>query len=103
MNTKTYRQGDVLLIPVDEIPAGKVKTKKICLALGEVTGHHHSIFSGGAVGFADDEEALAEFVQVEQEVEVEHQEHDNIALPPGKYRSAIQHEYTPEALKKVAD
>ena len=46
MNNKKniFRQGDVLLVPVKEIPSGLVQTKKVTLALGEVTGHHHTVF-----------------------------------------------------------
>lgn len=103
MKQATYRQGDVLLIPVNEIPANLKRTKKVTLAYGEVTGHHHSIFSG-AVGFADDENGVAEYLQVEDSVaDLVHQEHDVIELPAGKYRSVIQSEYTPEAIRNVAD
>lgn len=101
--TKTYRQGDVLIIPVDSIPQGKKQTKRIRLANGEVTGHHHSIFDQGAVGYADDEESLTEFLDVSTPVELEHQEHDTITIGPGKYRSVIQSEYTPQEIRRVAD
>lgn len=103
MNKNTYRQGDVLLIPVNEIPNNLVKTKKVTLALGEVTGHHHTIFDG-AVGFADDEQALAQFIEVTGKgADLTHQEHETISIPAGKYRSVIQSEYTPEAIRNVAD
>ncbi len=100
---KIYRQGDVLIITVDSIPKGKKQTKIIRLANGEVTGHHHSIFSSGAIGFADDENGLTEFLDVSAPVELEHQEHDTITIPPGIYRSVIQSEYTPKEIRKVAD
>jgi len=102
-NKSIYRQGDVLLIPISEIPSNVVKTKLVRLANGEVTGHHHSIFSDNAVGFADDENSLAEFVDVLSPVDLVHQEHETITLPPGKYRSVIQSEYTPQEVKRVAD
>lgn len=102
MKNTQYRQGDVLLIPVNDIPSNLKKTKKVRLANGEVTGHHHSIFSG-AVGFADEEEALAQFVEVSEPTELVHQEHAPISIPPGKYQSVIQSEYSPEAIRRVAD
>ena len=43
---KTYRQGDVLIRQVNEIPSqAKVKKNvgRIVLAYGEVTGHAHAI------------------------------------------------------------
>ena len=90
-----YRQGDVLIIPVSKIPSDMKRTKRITLALGEVTGHHHSI-SYGAIGYADDENSLAEYVEVDSDsADLTHQEHDTISLPKGKYRKIIQVEYTP--------
>ena len=105
-NKNTYqqaRQGDVLLIRVNEIPSGKATTSRIRLANGEVTGHHHSIFDQGAVGFADDETALAEYIDVSTSVDLVHQEHGAITVPPGKYRSVVQSEYTPKEIKRVPD
>jgi hypothetical protein len=100
---KIYRQGDVLIIPVDTIPTGLTRTKKVTLALGEVTGHHHSILEG-AIGFADNETELTEYFSVESEsANLTHQEHDTISLPQGNYRKVIQVEYTPAELRNVAD
>jgi hypothetical protein len=98
-----YRQGDVLIIPVDNIPNHLVKTKRVTLALGEVTGHHHSI-SYGAVGYSNNENSLSDYFEVEEEsANLTHQEHDTITLPKGKYRKVIQVEYTPQEIRNVAD
>lgn len=103
MNKNIYRQGDVLVVPVKSIPKNLKQTKKVCLALGEVTGHHHSI-SDGAVGFADDENALATYFEVQSAIaDLTHQEHATISLPAGKYRNIIQSEYTPEEIRNVRD
>lgn len=100
---KIYRQGDVLIMPVSSIPKNKVKTNKVTLALGEVTGHHHSI-SFGAIGYADDEKALAEYFEIKgASADLTHQEHDTITIPKGKYRKIIQVEYTPQEIRNVAD
>jgi len=98
-----YRQGDVLLIPINSIPEGKKKTKKCTLALGESTGHHHTI-ENGAIGYADDEISTAEYIAVEKALaKLEHQEHATIQLPRGNYKVIIQSEYAPEAIKRVSD
>ena len=99
---KPCRQGDVLVLPVNTFPEGLVKTNKVTLALGEVTGHHHTIHNG-AIGYADDEDALAEYFEVFENADLTHQEHDPITFRPGKYRNVIQVQYTPEALIQVAD
>ena len=95
-------QGDVIVTQINSFPKGLVQTKKVTLALGEVTGHHHTIHQG-AVGYADNEDALAEYFEVFENANLTHQEHDAITLRPGKYRSVIQVQYTPEALIQVAD
>jgi hypothetical protein len=106
MNAKLYRQGDVLIMPIKNIPnKNKLKkTKRCTLALGEVTGHHHTIHDG-AVGYADDELGLAKFVEVinSDGGALTHQEHDTIVLPEGLYKVIGQVEYTPERLRRVAD
>jgi hypothetical protein len=110
MKTKTtktgkemYRQGDVLIMRTDEIPSDLVKTNKCTLALGEATGHHHTIFDN-AIGYASSIESLAEYFEVTNETaDLVHQEHDTIQIPNGKWKAVIQVEYTPEELKNVAD
>jgi hypothetical protein len=103
-SNKVYRQGDVLICRVDKIPDGLIKTKRVTLAFGEVTGHHHTIESG-AVGYAEkDENGLASFFEVTKDVAtLTHQEHEAIELPKGTYESSIQVEYTPQAIRRVAD
>lgn len=104
MNTKLYRQGDVLVIPVSTIPTDTLKqTKRVTLALGEVTGHHHSIDVMEAVGYGTSEDGLASYFEASSDVELTHQEHDTITIPPGKYRSVRQSEYSPSAIRNVAD
>lgn len=106
MNKKSiYRQGDVLITPVDNIPTNLKKTERCTLALGEVTGHHHSILDGNAVGYANDAKSLAQYVRVTNSkgASLTHQEHDTIVLPEGTYKVHGQVEYTPERLQRVAD
>ena len=101
---KLYRQGDVLLIPTKEIPSSLKRTERCTLALGEVTGHHHTV-ERGAIGYADDPKSLAKYVNVTSKngAPLTHQEHDTIVLPEGKYKVIGQVEYTPERLARVAD
>lgn len=105
----TARQGDVLLVPVHEIPAGLVAVPLDCgrvvLAYGEVTGHAHVIDRPDVVQFlaADLDEMSDRFLRVEQEVKVVHDEHDPVVLAPGDYRVVRQREYTPERIIRVAD
>ena len=102
------RQGDVCLIAVDAIPeeakAQKIKGKKVILALGEATGHHHrfefmntdhnvKLFHGGG----------ARYLEVERPAELLHEEHSTVQVPAGKYLLPVQTEYSPAELRQVAD
>ncbi|HEX3049816.1 MAG TPA: hypothetical protein VHP83_04110 [Aggregatilineaceae bacterium] len=104
-----YRQGDVLIVPVDEIPEGSLvgeAGERIVLAAGEATGHAHTITSDQVTVWHriqhDNNEAQI-FLQVMTPVDVEHQEHAPITLPPGLYRVVRQREYDPEENRRVAD
>jgi hypothetical protein len=103
-----FRQGDVLVIPVDSIPqsaaAFRRENNRVILAHGEVTGHAHAIKDKRAALFRDPKLA-AVFMRVsgDASVALEHDEHDTISIPPGSYRVIRQREYSPEAIRNVAD
>jgi hypothetical protein len=103
-----YRQGDVLIVPVKSIPktAELVAREggRVVLAHGEVTGHAHAIKDVRAALFRDPKLA-AIFMRISGDtpVALKHDEHDTIQLPPGDYQVIRQVEYTPEAIRNVAD
>ena len=102
------RQGDVLIIGIDQLPAGLKKVDRengrVILAHGEVTGHAHAIKDKRAALFSDPKLA-AIFMNVsgDASVALEHDEHDTIHVPPGNYQVIRQREYSPEAIRNVAD
>ena len=102
---KMYRQGDVLIQVVPEIPVGaKLVARdngRIVLAYGEVTGHAHAI-AEAEVDLFEIEEGIR-YMDVQMEAYLRHEEHATVTLPPGKYRVVRQREYTPEAIRNVAD
>jgi hypothetical protein len=103
-----YRQGDVLIVPIAAMPPTlePVKREKgrIVLAHGEVTGHSHAITSKCAALFRDPK-LMAVFMHVSGDapVALEHDEHATISIPPGDYQIIRQVEYSPEAVRNVAD
>jgi hypothetical protein len=103
-NVGQRRQGDVLMIKTNKaIPATLVKTKTCTAALGEVTGHHHTVMEG-AVGFGETEVSMAEMIQVQEDLaKLVHQEHDAIPLEKGNHEVIRPFEYTPEKIQRVAD
>lgn len=99
----SWRQGDVLIVRVDKVPDGLVKTKAVTLALGEATGHHHTIHRG-AIGYGQAEHGLAQYFEVtEESAPLVHQEHDPIPFEKGTYKAIRQVEYAPGELRNVAD
>ena len=102
-----YRQGDVLIVPVKSLPKTLEPVDReqgrVVLAHGEVTGHAHAIKDRNAALFRDPKLA-AIFMHVSGDpVALEHEEHATITIPPGNYRVIRQREYSPEAIRNVAD
>lgn len=100
---RPLRQGDVLLLPIKSIPTGAndiTPKDRIVLAYGEVTGHAHAIARGGVALL---ERGGSRFLDVKEATHLRHEEHAEIPLPPGGYQVITQVEYTPEALRNVAD
>ena|SRR3990167_8461613 len=86
---KFYRQGDVGIIEIDKLPANLVKKDSV-IALGELTGHKHQFRSKQVQVFAD--ESGQQFVEVKQASPLLHEEHDQLEVPKGVYRIAMQRE-----------
>jgi len=97
---KMYRQGDVMIVAIGSIPATATAevprdNGRIVLAYGEVTGHAHAIHDGGVTLLtAPDTEDRFLRIMDASGVELQHEEHATITLPPGDYLVRIQREYT---------
>ncbi|GAA3629822.1 hypothetical protein ACG5V6_06305 [Streptomyces chitinivorans] len=107
-----YRQGDVLIVPVDEEAVPDSATEqpglprdprgRMVLALGEVTGHAHAVVGPGRlVREAGPYGPL--LLHLPDGGRVVHEEHAAIPLPRGWYRVVRQREYVPGAVRIVAD
>lgn len=119
--SKQFRQGDVLIIPVSEIPSGfkSRKEKKVILAYGEVTGHHHRFENERVTAFFKEGDSLTmsggtalrgsrtdvEFISVPKDgADLVHEEHDTISVDEGDYRIVRQREFSVlEGIRRVAD
>lgn len=111
MNTATpiyaFRQGDVLVRSA-EIPADANRVKVRPLALGEKTGHHHSLMVDDPSTAIEDCVEMYEkdgqtFVRIIGDVSLVHQEHKAHKLPPGDYAITIQQECTDWGARPVVD
>jgi hypothetical protein len=107
------RQGDVLLVPVGDLPEGTWELEsergRVVLATGEATGHAHVVRSSharlvrhrrptgrrGGMGRPIFEER--DLLVVEQDALLEHEEHASIEVPAAVYEVRRQREYQPGA------
>ena len=108
------RQGDVLLVPVNGVPGGVRLGSRggVVLAEGEATGHAHVIADRRArLARPTDRPPGSPRVEVSYlvvdgpgPVELTHEEHDLLLVPPGVYEVRRQREYVPRRRpRRVAD
>ena len=125
-NPITIRQGDVALVQIDKLPPGCVlapdQDRKIVLALGEATGHHHRIEDHVVTispAAADEivEAAIARakaklwqspsgdrYLEVTEPVTLRHEEHTAHTIPAGVYELPAQVSWdTEHGVRQVAD
>lgn len=110
-----YRQGDVWIYAISRaeftarrnpyMSGAKADPEKgLILAEGEVTGHHHRIPQAKRVALrpSRDGNGIVRLLEVKagDPVELVHEEHETIALPPGHYEVRIQREYAPSERSK---
>lgn len=96
------RQGDILFIRVDNMPADLKKANDNIIAHGEVTGHSHQVAATDGVAVLENEKG-DKFVSAEKDWEIVHDEHGPITLEKGIWEARRQREYTPEAIVRVVD
>ena len=114
MPQQMVRQGDVLVRRVRsrEMKGRDLREgRRVVLAHGEVTGHAHEVVAADVgtdmtmtppAAFFEEPDGRR-FLFVNQPCALTHQEHGTIALTPGCYEVVRQREYSPEAVRNVAD
>src|SRR5580658_6868476 len=94
------------------IPAGAKKIPLRPLALGEKTGHHHSLYAEPGVVLEEaaemfevtTEDGVKHYLRITADgVSLQHQEHKTHAIPPGEYEVTIQTEVTDWGRAAVQD
>jgi len=112
------RQGDILIIKVNDIPA---KSKKIDFDFAEKkvkdnsdwvlahseTGHHHVVNSEFVNYFESANDPLSLFIEVKKDVELRHlrgfDTHESQIISKGKYHIRKQRRKSVEGWERVAD
>ena len=85
-----YRQGDILLISIESLPEN-LKEKDKTIAEGETHGHSHKFTSEQVQVFEDD--SGNQFVEIQQESKLIHEEHAELAISEGTYFVVQQREF----------
>jgi hypothetical protein len=106
--TRQYRQGDVLLCAIDEIPVRATAIPstgdRVVVATGELSGHAHVFPAREARLFRDEASGRAFVAIAEGGAALVHEEHTLIRVPEGQYELRRQREYTPQRRPRyVAD
>lgn len=101
-----WAQGDVLIVKLDEVPAG-AEPMMIArqLAPGTTQGSRHCIVDLDGVEMfrlADANPLDGPVLRCDRQVEIDHPEHGNVVLPPGVYGIVYQRQYA-EELRRVED
>lgn len=89
------RQGDVLLVPVSEIPrdaSALTAKKRIVLKAGEATGHFHAFYDQPVRLYETPKKER--FLHVVETSCLKHEEHSTVEVPPGVYKLPAQVEWT---------
>lgn len=104
METRMYRQGDILLITAP-IPEGKrTPVRSNVVAHGEITGHSHVVEGGDVFTVAVPAPFAPMYVVAGANgARLIHEEHDAIELPEGSYLVRRQREFDEEEARLVYD
>lgn len=103
-----YQQGDVYLVPVEEIPGDAKEVKPgirgHVLAEGEETGHAHRIADVEKAVLLTDQYSKM-FIEIFDAVELKHEEHHIQTIPTGKYevRRVLEYDHFAEEARRVQD
>ncbi len=101
---KHHQQGDVILHHINSLPPNLEDEKQPVIQHGEVTGHRHVINAfkhgseenfgtGGNWQLLTDKSSGLRYLRVgDGGVDVSHEEHKTIHVPPGNYRIGIVRE-----------
>ena len=100
--------GDVVIERIAEVPNDfndLQKSDDDCLAYGELSGHLHRLEDGEFDLRIDAKNPNERIFKIVKDTSLRHQEHMEVILPPGSYKSRIQREYDPftKRIREVAD
>jgi hypothetical protein len=87
------RQGDLLILKVNDIPEQAIEKENRILAEGEATGHMHELDEGEVYEY---EGTMFFRVPENKTATLNHPEHHAVTFETGQYKVIRQREYSPE-------
>ncbi len=104
---RSYRHGDVVIEETTEAEKGELLARDmrghVVLAEGEVTGHAHRIASSNCdlysmpvTNGSPSNDNSVRLLVVREPVDLSHEEHTTIKLPPGTYKVRVKRQYNSE-------
>lgn len=92
------RHGDVPLHRLADLPVGATKLKhdgSFTLALGEVTGHHHTLYPSSVKDMEVYKVGETFIVHLKVDTPLRHQEHHEVIVPAGIWSVGMEQQYDP--------
>ncbi len=106
---KTYRHGDIPLVPIKNKPEGELKQLEFkgsfVLREGETTGHKH-VLDAPPSQVEIFQDAQGRYVMnIKSEAKISHEEHGTIVMPAGWYVAGFERErnWFSETTNRVID
>lgn len=103
---KPIRHGEIMLVPVEDIPAGKTTKPDLFIVGHSETGHHHVLEGNFEVTETDKQEL---FFRLFEPAKLVHKKaadrHKDLVVAPGLYKRFHDTEYDPfeKVIRDVAD
>jgi hypothetical protein len=100
MQNKIYRQGDIIIQAIKELPADLKLRKNTIILYGEVTGHKHQLLKGKVL---DGKDLI--YLSLAKDSAIVHEEHNTINLKAGNYAvlRTREYDYSAKKVREVMD
>lgn len=97
---KPIRHGEIMLVPVEEIPAGKSESHQSYIVGHSETGHHHVLEAERPFEVTEVGDEL--FFRLRDAGTIRHQKendrHKDLVIPAGRYQRYTDTEYEPSRM-----
>ena len=90
---RIFRQGDLLISRVEEIPTNAVAKSTNVIATGEKKFHQHQLIGSHKIFETPDSGTI--YFEAKEEVSLDHPEHNKISIPKGLYTVTHERSHNP--------